>query len=139
MNTPLLDEINKHPSDPSHPRIDELLIHLTREIAELKLKLEEQKAGRFSINDPMDIVINALVNHIFSDRTKLRKIALQSIKPLSIDDVAYLLGKAPRTVRRMQERGDIRMNVGPDGELMMHPRDFENWYYSTYKKPRPSH
>ena len=103
MNTPLLEETKKYSPGPSHPPIDELLIHLTREVAELKTKLDQQKAGTFSINDPMDIVINALVNHIFSDRTKLRQIALQSIKPLSIDDIAYLLGKAPRTVRRMQE------------------------------------
>ena len=61
------------------------------------------------------------------------------IKPLSIDDVAYLISRSTRTVRRMQERGDIRMNVGPDGELMMHPRDFENWFYGSYKKARPTH
>ena len=139
MNTPLLEETNKHTSGPTRPRIDELLIQLTREISEIKTKLEQPKQDARSSIDPMEILIDALVNRIFSDRTKLRQIALQSIKPLSIDDVAYLLGKAPRTVRRMQERGDIRMNAGPDGELMMHPRDFENWYYSTYKKPRPSH
>ena len=139
MNTLLLEEIKEHPPGPSSPPLDELLIHLTREVAELKTKLDGPGAKRLSITDPMDIVINTLVKHIFSDRDRLRQIALQSIKPLSIDDVAYLISRSTRTVRRMQERGDIRMNVGPDGELMMHPRDFENWFYGTYKKSRPTH
>lgn len=89
--------------------------------------------------DLVSLLYTQLVNVVFSDPEKLRRAALESIRVLSIADVAHLLGKDPKTVKTWheQQKHGLRMNVGPDGDLTMRMKDFEDWYARAYQKPKP--
>lgn len=89
--------------------------------------------------DLTTLLFAQLVNYVFSDPDKIRRAALEHMRVLSVADVAYLLGKDPKTVRNWhdQQKNGLRMNVGPDGDLTMRREDFEEWYARAYKKPAP--
>lgn len=90
--------------------------------------------------DVVSIMAEHLIRSVFDDPERLRRAALESMRVLSVADVAYLLGiKDVKTIKawhRTQKAG-FRMNVGPDGDLTMRVQDFNDWYAKAYKMPPP--
>ena len=87
----------------------------------------------------VELLYVQLVDVVFSDPEKLRRAALEPLRVLSVADVAYLLGKDPKTIKAWheQQRHGLRMRVGPEGDLTMRRQDFEEWYLKAYQRPPP--
>lgn len=80
-----------------------------------------------------------LLDELLSDPEKWHNMTISSMKVLTVADVAFLLGRDSKTVRRWHQaqKYGFRMNVGPEQHLTMTYKDFKEWYDSQYKKPAP--
>ncbi len=80
-----------------------------------------------------------LLDELFVDSDKLHKLFLIKNRVLTVQDVAFLLGRDVRTVNTWdeQQKYGLRMNRGKDGHKTMLYKDFVTWYESQYQKPAP--
>lgn len=88
----------------------------------------------------VELLYVQLIKSVFDDPERLRRAALESMRVLSVADVAYLLGiKDVKTIKAWHnaQKAGFRMRVGPDGDLTMRVQDFEEWYARAYKMPPP--
>ncbi len=97
-------------------------------------------SGHSTHPDFVHTLLDHLLERVFDDPVKLRKLALSRLRVLDHNDIAYLMNwKDVNTVRKWhkEQRNGFRMNEGPDGSLTMRWEDFGNWYSETYHKPAP--
>lgn len=85
------------------------------------------------------MLIADMMESIFSDPVRLRKLRIASDFVMSLQDVADWLGKDAKTVRNWHknQRHGFYMLEGPDGDLTKRYSDLLDWYHETYKRPRP--
>ena len=81
----------------------------------------------------IELFLEQSFDFVFRDERRLRRLIMAHLKTLSVADVAYLLGKSERTIKRWIKVGKWRMPVNDEGEHRMTPKAFEREFDRVYK------